>query len=101
MKCQHISCKNAIYIHIFKFSIDQIHFSSFLPQKYHEEMLAGSPRRRLFNGYARQLQRRYPSLRDEVQARLQRLNGLWEALEKAICPAQGPLDEAGMIKGME
>ena len=59
-----------------------------------------SPRRRLFNEYARQLQRRYPSMRDEVQARLQRVNAVWEQLQRAVCPAPaGARDEAAMIKG--
>ena len=63
-------------------------------------MLQRSPRRRLFNEYARQLQRRYPSMRDEVQARLQRVNAVWEQLQRAVCPVPaGARDEAAMIKG--
>ena len=68
-------------------------------QSYHDEMLERSARRRVFAEIARQLQRRYPSMREEIQARLQRLNSLWQQLEERVQPATGSVDQAAMIRG--
>lgn len=73
----------------------------YLNQTYHEEMLQRSPRRKLFNDYAKQLMRRYPDRKDEIQLRLQHLNKQWEALEKAISPHGGYMDEKTMLKDLE
>ena len=70
-----------------------------LPQTYHEEMLQRSPRRKLFNDYAKQLMRRYPSRKDEVTSRLSHLNKLWAELEAAITPLQRPGDTQTMLNG--
>ena len=70
-----------------------------LSQTYHEEMLRSSPRRKLFNGYAKQLMRRYPNMKDEINARLHYLNSQWEALLKAISPSHGYQDEQTMLRG--
>ena len=69
-------------------------------QTYHEEMLQRSPRRKVFNDYAKQLMRRYPSMKDEIQIRLQHLNGQWEALEKVISAGGATRDEQTMLRGM-
>ncbi|KAK2152032.1 hypothetical protein LSH36_341g01031, partial [Paralvinella palmiformis] len=64
-------------------------------------MLQGSPRRKLFNDYAKQLMRRYPNRKDEIQLRLQHLNKQWEALENAISPHGGYMDEKTMLKDLK
>lgn len=68
-------------------------------QSYHEEMLQRSPRRKLFNDYAKQLMRRYPNLREEINVRLARLNSQWAALEATISPLQQAHDETTMLRG--
>ena len=62
-------------------------------------MLQRSPRRKLFNDYAKQLMRRYPALKEEINARLAHLNSQWAALETAISPQQQARDEDTMLKG--
>ena len=62
-------------------------------------MLQRSPRRKVFNDYAKQLMRRYPGMKDEINIRLQHLNSQWETLEKAISPCHGYQDEETMLKG--
>ena len=62
-------------------------------------MLQRSPRKKLFNDYAKQLQRRYPNMKEEIQVRLQYLNKEWEVLEKSISPKSGYQDEETMLKG--
>nr|KAG5714588.1 hypothetical protein BaRGS_007034 [Batillaria attramentaria] len=61
----------------------------YLNQTYHEEMLEKSPRREFLHKYAQQLLLRYPSLRDQVNTRLQRLNNQWQAVEAAIASHHG------------
>ena len=38
-------------------------------------------------------------MRDEIAARLQRVNATWEQLARALRPAAGAVDEATMVKG--
>ena len=76
-------------------------FDFFYLQTYHEEMLQRSPRRKLFNDYAKQLMRRYPSMKEEISVRLGHLNQQWELLQSAISPQHGYLDEEMMLKGKE
>ena len=64
-------------------------------------MLQRSPRRKLFNDYAKQLMRRYPSMKEEISVRLGHLNQQWELLQSAISPQHGYLDEEMMLKGKE
>ena len=68
-------------------------------QTYHEEMLQRSPRRKLFNDYAKQLMRRYPNMKEEITVRIQHLNNQWQALEQAISPRAGYQDHSTMVKG--
>ena len=68
-------------------------------QTYHEEMLQRSPRRKLFNDYAKQLMRRYPNMKEEITIRIQHLNNQWQALEQAISPRTGYQDHNTMVKG--
>ena len=62
-------------------------------------MLNNSPRRKLFNEYARQLLRRYPSMKEEITARLQRVNTQWAAAVEAtdITPANGGCRDVKML----
>ncbi len=62
-------------------------------------MLQRSPRRKLFNDYARQLMRRYPSLKEEISARLQHLNNQWQLIQQAITPQHGKQDLDTMLQG--
>ena len=62
-------------------------------------MLQRSPRRKVFNDYAKQLMRRYPSMKDEINLRLQHLNGQWETLEKAISSGGTTCDQTTMLRG--
>ena len=62
-------------------------------------MLNSTPRRKVFNDYAKQLMRRYPSMKEEISVRIQHLNTLWESLLQAVCPRQGYRDEETMLKG--
>ena len=64
-------------------------------------MLQRSPRRKLFNDYARQLMKRYPTMREEIQARSLRVNTQWEEIEKAMVPGQGDVGEEEMLKSKE
>lgn len=38
----------------------------------------------MLGDYGRQLMRRYPSLRDDIAVRLQRLNTEWDTVEKTL-----------------
>lgn len=53
-------------------------------QSYHEELLKQSPRHKLFNDYAAQLEERYPRMKEEITQRLHHLNSQWEAVEQAV-----------------
>ena len=63
-------------------------------------MLERSPRRKLFNDYAKQLMRRYPNMKDEIIVRLTHLNNQWERLQKAMAPSEGLRDRDTMIRGI-
>ncbi|XP_064623681.1 uncharacterized protein LOC135485513 isoform X2 [Lineus longissimus] len=72
----------------------------YLNQSYHEEMLQRSPRRKLFNDYAKQLMRRFPNMKEEINSRLRHLNEQWVLLENAISPQDGA-DEETMLRDLE
>lgn len=72
---------------------------SISPQSYYEEMLDRSPRRKLFNDYAKQLMRRYPNMRDEITVRLTHLNNQWERLQSTVAPSDGLRDRETMLRG--
>ncbi|RUS83061.1 hypothetical protein EGW08_009200 [Elysia chlorotica] len=73
----------------------------YLNQTYQEEMLERSPRREFLNNYSRQLLRRYPSLGDQVGARMARLNAQWAALERTIAPPHGGQHADTMLRDLE
>ncbi|KAK7507093.1 hypothetical protein BaRGS_00001944 [Batillaria attramentaria] len=73
----------------------------YLNQTYHEEMLEKSPRREFLHKYAQQLLLRYPSLRDQVNTRLQRLNNQWQAVEAAIASHHGYQNMDCMLQDLE
>jgi len=77
-----------------------IHESCLFFQSYYEEMLERSPRRKLFNDYAKQLMRRYPNMKDEISVRLSHLNNQWERLQKTIAPSDGLSDRETMLRGV-
>lgn len=68
-------------------------------QAYHEELLQSSPRRKLFNDYAKQLLKRYPSLKEEINQRIHHLNGHWQTLQKVVLPQNGFQDAKTMLSG--
>ena len=70
-------------------------------QSYYEEMLNKSPRKKVFNDYARQLQRRYPSMKEEISIRIQHVNNQWQALETAISPLHGYHDQQTILSGIQ
>ena len=70
-----------------------------LVQTYHEEMLEKSPRREFLNKYAHQLLLRYPSLRDQVHLRMQRLHSQWQVVEATITPNAGDANTDSMMQG--
>lgn len=53
----------------------------------------------MFNDYAKQLMRRYPGMKEEINIRLQHLNGQWESLEKTVSPGSLHRDEKTMLRG--
>ena len=63
-------------------------------------MLQRSPRHKLFNDYAKQLMRRYPSMKEEIIQRLQFVNTQWQALETIISPANRKVDQNLVMKGV-
>ncbi|CAH1791757.1 unnamed protein product [Owenia fusiformis] len=73
----------------------------YLNQTYYEEMLQNSPRRKLFNDYAKQLMRRYPAMKDEIQLPIQQVNNQWKTIEKAITPGGGKVDTDAMLGDLE
>ncbi|XP_064600095.1 uncharacterized protein LOC135466505 isoform X2 [Liolophura sinensis] len=73
----------------------------YLNQAYHEELLQSSPRRKLFNDYAKQLLKRYPSLKEEINQRIQHLNGHWQTLQKVVLPQNGFQDAKTMLSDLE
>lgn len=73
----------------------------YLNQAYQEEMLQRSPRHKLFNDYAKQLMRRYPSMKEEIIQRLQFVNTQWQALESIISPAHRLVDQNLVLKDLE
>ena len=58
-----------------------------------------SPRRKLLNDYARQLMRRYPSMKEDIQKRLQHLNLYWTQIERVVTSQHGCGEAGSMIKG--
>ena len=62
-------------------------------------MLERSSRKKLFSDYAKQLMRRYPQMKDEIQGRLARLNAHWVSLLRSITPAAGYQDHHTMLTG--
>lgn len=68
-------------------------------QSYHDEMLLKSPRKKLFHDYAKQLVKRYPTMKEEIQARQLRVNTQWQEVESVISPQEKYRDKAAMITG--
>lgn len=49
-------------------------------------MVKHSPRHKLLKDYARQLIKRYPAIKEQVNGKLAHLNSLWAQLEGTIGP---------------
>ena len=62
-------------------------------------MLQRSPRRKLLNDYAKQLLRRYPSMKEDIKSRLQHLNQHWAEIESRITAQYAPVQHGSMIRG--
>lgn len=73
----------------------------YLYQTYHEEMLEKTPRRECLSKYAQQLLLRYPSQRDQVHTRMQRLTTQWTAVEAAIAGSRGYKNMETMLRDLE
>ncbi|CAD5123026.1 DgyrCDS11411 [Dimorphilus gyrociliatus] len=58
----------------------------FVFEGYYDEMVKHSPRHKLLKDYARQLIKRYPAIKEQVNGKLAHLNSLWAQLEGTIGP---------------
>ena len=62
-------------------------------------MLEKCPRREFLTKYSQQLLVRYPTLCDQVNLRMQRLNTQWQLVEATISPPQGAGYTDSMMQG--
>ncbi|KAL5008997.1 hypothetical protein ScPMuIL_014578 [Solemya velum] len=70
-------------------------------QSWHEEMLKKSPRLKLLNEYASQVEERYPKLKSEINVRLEYLNTQWKDVQKGLNSRFVSQDPETMFRALE
>ncbi|KAL3873508.1 hypothetical protein ACJMK2_036617 [Sinanodonta woodiana] len=84
-----------------KQALNQTLSEKYLNQSYYEEMMQHSPRHKLFNEYAKQLQQRHPHLKDDINSRLKHINGQWQALADVVAPYYQNQDPDAMLRDLD